>query len=132
MLMVDGVGTPLAVTIDSASRHEVRLIEPLIENCRLPRKPKRLMYDRAADSDPLRTRLAAEEIELICHHRKSRKRPPTQDGRKARRLARRYVVERSISWLQFKRRIVVRCEHYDHLFHGFVQLACMFTIIKWF
>ncbi len=132
MLMVDGVGTPLAVTIASANQSEVRLIKPLIEQRQLPRKPKRLMYDRAADCDPLRTRLATEQIELICHHRKSRKRPVTQDGRKARCLAPRYVVERSISWLQTNRRITVRYEYYDHLFLGFVQLACMFTVIKWF
>ena len=34
------------------------LIEPLIDNRTCRRRPKRLIYDRAADSDPLRKRLA--------------------------------------------------------------------------
>ena len=130
MLLIDGQGTPLSIDIASANQAEVNLIEPLIEKRTIEKKPKRLMYDRAADSDPLRERLAVQEIELICHHRKNRKKPPTQDGRKARRLARRYRVERSISWLFNCRRLVVRYEYYDHLFLGFAQLACLFTMLK--
>lgn len=132
MLMIDGEGTPLSVMTASANESEVNLIEPLIAQQTLKTKPKHLMYDRAADSDPLRARLAAQQIELICHHRKNRRKPPTQDGRKARRLSRRYKVERTISWLFNNRRIVVRYEHYAHLFFGFVQLACMFTILQRF
>lgn len=132
MLMIDGEGTPLSIDIASANQAEVKLIEPLIEKRVLDQKPERLMYDRAADSDPLRTRLAAQEIELICHHRSNRKRPPTQDGRAERRLARRYRVERSISWLFNNRRLTVRYEYYDHLFLGFATLACVFTILKRF
>ena len=132
MLLIDANGLPLAGDIASANKAEVNLIEPLLEHRVLPEKPKRLMYDRAADSDPLRGRLQAQQIELICHHRRNRKKPATQDGRKARRLARRYKVERTISWLFNCRRIVVRYEYYDHLFHGFVTLACLFTILKRF
>ena len=132
MLMVDGEGIPLSVHVTGANHAEVNLIEPLIDQRVLPNKPQRLMYDRAADSDPLRQRLAVNDVELICHHRKSRKKPPTQDVRKARRLSRRYKVERTISWLFNNRRLTVRYERYTHLFLGFVQLACMLTIIKRF
>lgn len=132
MVLVDGHGTPLAADIASASPAEVTLIEPLLEKRILRRKPRRLIYDRAADSDPLRARLAQRGIELICPHRKNRKRPPTQDGRPLRRYARRWKVERSISWLFNFRRLVVRYEHHAHLFHGFVQLACLFIILQRF
>jgi len=132
MLMVDSEGTPLAVDIISANHAEVKLIEPLIEKRILPQKPKRLMYDLAADSGPLRDRLKLQKIELICHHRKNRKQPARQDGRAARRLRRRYRVERTISWLFNKRRLVVRYEHYPELYLGFLQLACVLTIIQWF
>ena len=94
--------------------------------------PDRLLYDKAADSDPLRERLAARQIELICPHRRNRKRPPTQDGRKLRRCKRRYRVERSISWQLGCRRLTVRYEYWTHLFAGFVELACLFTILKRF
>lgn len=132
MLMVDAAGTPLAATIASANQAEVNLIEPLIEQRTMRKKPKRLLYDRAADSDPLRARLKTQRIELITPHRKNRKRPKTQDGRALRRYKRRYRVERSISWLQNCRRLTVRYEHHDYLFLGFVQLGCLFTILKGF
>jgi transposase len=132
MVLADGRGLPLAAEIASASPHEVTLIEPLIERRLLPKKPRRLIYDLAGDSDPLRTRLAHRGIDLICPHRKNRKKPPTQDGRKLRRFGRRWKIERSIGWLQNFRRLVTRYEYYAHLFHGFVQLACLMVVIRRF
>jgi len=44
-------------TISSASPADVKLIEPLLNKRILARLPERIIYDRAADSDPLRTRL---------------------------------------------------------------------------
>jgi transposase len=132
MKMVDGHGTPLAIDIESASPAEVTLIERLVTKRVLPRRPRRLIYDRAGDSDPLRARLARQHIDLICPHRKSRKRAPTQDGRALRRFKRRWKVERSISWLQNFRRLVTRYEHHAHLFLGFAQLACVFITLQRF
>jgi transposase len=132
MVLVDGRGLPLAAEIASASPHEVTLIEPLVERRLLPKKPHRLIYDLAGDSDPLRTRLARRGIELVCPHRKNRKKQPTQDGRKLRRFRRRWKIERSIGWLQNFRRIVTRYEYYAHLFHGFVQLACLMVVMRRF
>jgi transposase len=132
MVLSDGRGLPLAAEIASASPHEVTLIEPLLERRILPKKPRRLLYDLAGDSDPLRTRLARRGVELICPHRKNRKEPPTQDGRKLRRYRRRWKIERSIGWLQNFRRLVTRYEYYAHLFHGFVQLACLMVVMRRF
>ena len=132
MLLVDGQGTPLSVHTASASQAEVNLIEPLLDQRTCCRSPQRMLYDRAADSDPLRARLRARHIELICPHRKNRTRPPTQDGRKLRRYQRRWKVERTISWLFNCRRLTVRYEYWDHLFEGFVQLGCLLMILKGF
>ena len=52
--------------LNSASKHEVGLIEPTLERVAVPRpgrgrprkNPTWLIYDKAADSDPLRARLA--------------------------------------------------------------------------
>ena len=132
MILIDGDGTPIGVEIATASAAEVKLVEPLIDKCVADDVPKRLLYDKAADSDPLRDSLAERQIELICPHRKNRKRPSRQDGRKLRRYKRRYRVERSISWLFNCRRLVVRYEYWHHIFAGFVQLACLFTILKRF
>src|SRR5271155_4011922 len=132
MLLVDGRGTPLGVDIASASPAEVKLIEALLEKRMLRKRPQRLIYDRAADGDPLRQRLTKRCIELICPHRRGRKRPATQDGRPLRRYKRRWRIERSISWLFNYRRLVVRYERHAFLFRGLLQLACAFTILKRF
>jgi transposase len=132
MLLVDGRGTPLAANTHSASPAEVKLIEPLLDRRMRLRHPQRLIYDRAADSDPLRQRLAKRRIELICPHRRNRKKPALQDGRNLRRYKRRYKVERTISWLFNFRRLVVRYERHATLFLSLVQLACVFTILQKF
>ena len=132
MVLAEGHGIPTAAEIYTASTNEVMLIEPLLARRVLRRKPKRLIYDRAADSDPLRKRLRRRGIDLICPHRRNRVKPPTQDGRKLRRYRRRWKIERSISWLQNFRRLVTRYEHNAHLFHGLVQIACIVITLRWF
>lgn len=122
----------MAVDVDAASPGEVTLIEPLLEQAVTEYVPKRLIYDRAADSDALRNRLADRGIELICPHRKGRVRPNTQDGRPLRRYRRRWIVERTISWLQAFRRLVTRYEFYAVLFHGFAKLACLMIVLRRF
>jgi transposase len=132
MVLSEGHGLPVGVHVASASPHEVTLIEPLLSARAIRRKPQRLLYDLAADSDPLRARLAMHGIELVCRHRKNRAKPPTQDGRTLRRLRRRWKIERSISWLQNFRRLVTRYEYHAELFHGFVQMACMIIVLRQF
>jgi transposase len=129
MLVVDGHGLPLAIDIASASPAEVKLIEPLLDRA-IARVPDRLVYDKAADSDQLRSQLAQRQVELICPHRSGRTRPKTQDGRPLRRYTRRWIVERSIAWLFNFRRLVVRYERHSTLFLGLAQLACVFTMLN--
>jgi len=132
MVLADGHGLPISVLIESATPHEVNLIEPLLAARQVRRLPQHLLYDQAADSDLLRLRLKRRGIELITPHRKNRKKRPLQDGRRLRRYRRRYKIERSISWLQNFRRLVTRYERHAELFLGFVQLACLKIILKRF
>lgn len=129
-MLIDGQGLPLGIYVESASPSDVRLIEPLLNNRILDKQSPRLIYDKAADSDPLRQRLQDAGIDLICPHRRNRKKPPLQDGRKLRRYRHRWKVERTISWLGNCRRLLVRHEHFDHLYYGFAQLACVKLLMK--
>lgn len=90
MLLTDGNGIPLGVKLAPAKEAEVKHIDRLLDEAvvLLPAR-FRLMYDKAADSDGLRDTLAADGIELICAHRKNRKRPKRQDGRTLRRANKR-------------------------------------------
>lgn len=130
MVLSDAEGIPLAAEIHSASPAEVTLIESLLDQQPLPKTPQRLIYDMAADSDPLRNRLQERGIELICPHRKNRVKPATQDGRRLRRYRKRYKIERLNSWIQNFRRLVVRYEHMATNFLGFVQLACAMIVMR--
>lgn len=130
LTMVDREGIPLSLAVYSASPAEVRLIEPMLTHRVLARLPKRLVYDRAADSDPLRQRLKDRGIELVCPHRKSRKKPPTQDGRKLKAYKRRWPVERTNAWLQHYRRILVRHEYRSENYLAFAQLACLLVTLR--
>ena len=138
MVVVDGAGIPLGNYLDSASPAEITLIEMTLEQVAVPRSgrgrprknPDRLIYDKAADSDPLRTRLARRGIELICPHRKNRKKPPTQDGRPLRRYKRRWKVERTFSWWGNFRRLVVRWEYPIERYQAFVNVACLLIVLR--
>ncbi len=131
---MDGDQTPLGTIIAPANEHEVRHIERLVKSTvvDLP-EYSLLIYDKAADSDALRDRLAQSGIELICPHRSNRKKPKTQDGRKLRRAKNsRWRIERTNSWLHNYGRFTVRKDRLGIMFLGWTQLACLFTILKRF
>jgi transposase len=138
MVVVDGEGVPLGVHLDSASPAEVTLLEPTLATIAVPRagpgrprqKPERVIADKAYDSDPLRARLARRHIELIVPHRRNRKRPPTQDGRKLRRYRRRWKVERTFAWFGNFRRLLVRWEHHLKMYLAFFHLACLLITLN--
>jgi transposase len=69
---------------------------------------------------------AANHHEMIAPHRSNRRKCATQDGRRLRRYARRWLVERFFAWIQWQRRILVRWEFlYPKNFLGLVQFACL-------
>jgi transposase len=134
MVVADGEGLPLGIQLASASPSEVKLIESTLAQTAIKSmgRIERLIYDRAADSDPLRSRLAENGIELICPHRKNRKKARTQDGQKLRRYKRRWKIERSIAWIGNFRRLVVRYERNGKIYQAFVHLACLMITLNRF
>ena len=132
MLLVDGRGLPISEMTIGANVAEVNTIETLIDIQVAGKRPKHLLYDRAADADWLRESLRVRGIELVCPHRRGRKKKATQDGRSLRRYKKRWIVERTFSWLFNFRRLQTRYEFYPHLFEGFVVLACLLITFRGF
>lgn len=96
-----------------------------------PPQPERLVCDKSYDSDGLRERLEWERgIELVCPHRRNRKRAPLQDRRKLRRYKRRWKVERTFAWLSNFRRLVVRYERSLKMYRAFFHVACLVTVLS--
>lgn len=133
MVVADGQGLPLGEHVSSASPAEVTLAERTIQQVGSRKKRlRRLVADRAYDSDSLRERLARAGIELVCPHRRGRKKLPTQDGRKLRRYKRRWKIERLFAWLGNYRRLVNRWEWYPEMFRAFVHVAFIMITLKRF
>ena len=133
MAIADASGFPVAAYIESASPHEVKLVEETIDSSFTQYAPNKLIGDKAYDSDGLDQRLLDErQVEMVAPHRKGRKKPKTQDGRKLRPYRRRWKVERLFAWLQNFRRIVVRYEYHADNFLGMVQLGCAMILLRLF
>lgn len=130
MAITDRSGLPIAIHIDSASPHELTLVESTLDACFIPEQPEHLIGDKAYDSDPLDEVLADEGIELIAPHRRNRKKPKTQDGRPLRRYRKRWKIERLFAWLQNFRRLIARYEYYAENFRGFVHLGCIVIFFR--
>jgi transposase len=139
MVVVDGQGIPLGKQLYSASPNEVRLAQETLASVRVSRrhrggrprqKVRRVIADRAYDSDPLREQLAAQGIELIAPHRWNRSKPRTQDGRALRRYRRRWKIERTFAWLGNFRRLVVRYDRSDSIYEAFFHIACFMITLR--
>jgi transposase len=131
MVLADGAGAPLGVHVEAASPAEVTLLPHTlnaladnVEEAHLQGWPQRLIADRAYDSNAARQLLEDCAMEPIIPARKNNRRATHQDGRKLRRYRRRWTIERTNSWLQNFRRLVVRYERNVNNFQGFVHLAC--------
>jgi len=121
------------VTIAAANVSETTLIEPALDAIVMEGfAPAHLLYDKAADSDPLRERLEERGVELVSPHRKNRKRAKRQDGRALRRYKRRFKVEHLNAKLKVYRRLRVRYEYYAELFQALVHLACILILLREF
>jgi transposase len=131
MAVTDAAGLVLSVTIQSASPHEVTLVEKVLAERFLEPLPEKIIGDRAYDSDPLDEKLKQKGVELIAPHRSNRKKKKTQDGRKLRRYKRRWKIERFFAWLFNFRRTVVRYEYKEDNFLAFILLACIKILLRY-
>ncbi len=133
MAVADASGLPVAACLASASPHEVKLAEAVLDSLFVTGMPEKLIGDKAYDSDKLDDALLKKHsIEMITPHRRGRKKPKTQDGRKLRRYKRRWKVERLFAWLQNFRRLVVRYERHADNFLAFLLLACSVILLRSF
>lgn len=134
MLLTEANGTPIGLDVESASPHEVTLIERLLSKSQMQfRKRYRLLYDKAGDSKPLRKRLRERGVTLLAPFRQYKNQPKRELPKPSRRIYKsRWKIERTIGWLKQFRRLGMRWEYHAHLFAGFWQLGCLFTILRKF
>ena len=126
MVPADEKSRPVSVLIAPASLHEVRLVEEVISHRASKALPRRITADRAYDSDALDERLRRRGIELNAPHRRGRRKPPTQDGRKLTAHRRRWKVERLFGFRRCATRYECKAENYK----AFLLLASAIILIR--
>ena len=126
-LLTEGKGVPIGLAIDGANRNDFKMMEATLESIPVRRpkptrnKPQGLCLDKGYDYDEVRAlakefwytahiRTRGEEAQAIKH----------EVGFKARR----WVVERTHSWMNRFRRILTRWEKTAENYLGLLHLAC--------
>jgi transposase len=113
-----------------AHPHEVTLVEATLTETLTVGRPRRLIGDRAFDTDPLDQTLAAQGICLIAPHRRNRTQPATQDGRALRRYRRRWKIARLLAWLNKYKRVLTRWDRWHERYTAFVHLAFSMILLR--
>ena len=130
--MTDAAGIPLGLAVDGANRNDHKLFGETVDSIPVRRPaptkdaPQGMCLDKGYDYDEVRELAAAFGFTLHAARR-------GEDAKAIKRevgyRARRWVVERSHSWMNRFRRILVRWEKREDTFFAMLHLAC--GIITW-
>jgi transposase len=123
-LLTDAAGIPLGLAVDGADRHDRKLFRQTLASIPVERprpteeEPQGICLDKAYDFDEVRE--SADEFEFTKQI-KARGEEAQEIKRKAGQKARRWVVERTHSWMNRFRGILIRwnkkAENYIALLH---------------
>ena len=126
-VLIDGRGSPLAVAIEGANRHDMKLTEPTLEAQRMipsDTEVRNLCLDKGSDYDGVREIVRAwgevaprDERNQIIHDIPNYR-------------ARRWVVGRTHSWMNRFRRLLIRWNKYKENYLGMIHLACACIAIR--
>jgi putative transposase len=126
-LLTEGHGVPLGVTVAGANRHDMKLVRATIESLVVerpavtPEAPQGMCLDKGYDYDDVRATLA--EFGFTAHI-KARGDEAKELKAEAGKRARRWVVERSHSWMNRFRRILVRWDKKPDNYLALLHFAC--------
>lgn len=129
-LLVDRRGAPLAICVSAANRPDKCCLEELIFSMVVdrPDSEQHLCLDRGYDYADIWELLELEHYHPHIKHRRRRGEPPVEDcpvPGETRYPARRWVVERTLSWLAKRRSVRTRwCKKADNWL-ALLQFACV-------
>jgi putative transposase len=125
-VLTEADGGPLAVALAPANRHDSLVLQDVLEAVVVeppdPREHEQhLCLDKAFDGAP--SEATARVFGYEPHVRRIGEEKKDRRGRKTKK-ARRWVVERTISWLNRCRAILIRWDKKAENYLGMIQLAC--------
>lgn len=118
---------PIGLTVAGANRHDMKLVRPTLESIVVerpqptPERKQNLCLDKGYDYDEVRAIVA--EFGFTAHIR-SRGEEAKAIAQEAGKKARRWVVERTHSWMNRYRRILVRWEKKPENYIALLHFAC--------
>jgi putative transposase len=132
-LLTEGGGVPISLAVEGANRNDFKMVRETIESIPVkrpaptPAMPQGMCLDKGYDYDEVRDLLA--EFGFTAHIRAR--------GEEAKALqqdagfrARRWVVERTHSWMNRFRRVLIRWDTKVCNYLGFLHLACAYITYK--
>jgi putative transposase len=132
-LLTEGGGVPIGLAVEGANRNDFKMVRETIESIPVkrpaptPATPQGMCLDKGYDYDEVRDLLA--EFGFTAHIRAR--------GEEAKALqqdagfrARRWVVERTHSWMNRFRRVLIRWDKKVCNDLGFLQWACAYITYK--
>lgn len=125
-VIVEQQGGPLGAAIDGANVHDTKLLAATIEAIVIERPDpgeltQHLCLDKAYDNPT--GEAACEQGGFVTHIRRIGEEKLDRRGEKTH-PARRWVVERTIAWLQKCRALLIRYDKKPENYLGLIQLAC--------
>lgn len=115
-MAVDGLGRPLRLILTPGQRGDAPLAPDLLQGL----KPRRVLADKAYDSNAIRALIAAMDADVVIPCNPTRKRLIPYDFEAYKR---RNTVERCFNKLKHFRRIATRYDRRAVHFLAFVHLA---------
>lgn len=125
--MTEGHGIPIGLAVEGANRNDMKMVRETLENIVVERpepteeEPQGMCLDKGYDFDEVRGILI--EFGFTAHIR-SRGEEAKELAAEAGKRARRWVVERSHSWMNRFRRILIRWEKKSRNYIAFLHFAC--------
>lgn len=133
-LLVEGKGVPLAIVVDAAQRHDLKLLAKTLDAKVIDRavaeaatEDQNLCLDKAYAGAPAQQIATAHGYTVHVPDKVNAKEKRKRKG--GRRKARRWVVEVTHSWLNRFRRLLVRWEKKAANYLSMLYFAC--AIICW-
>ena len=126
-VLTDGRGVPLGLAVDGANRHDFKLTRETIESIAVerpdapPDAPQGMCLDKGYDYNEVRELL--DEFGCTAHIR-ARGEEAKALKQEAGFKARRWVVERTHSWMNRFRRVLIRWDKKAQNYLGFLHVVC--------
>jgi putative transposase len=126
-LLTEGHGVPIGLAVEGANRNDFKMARETLESIPVPRpkptaeKPQGLCLDKGYDFNEVRE--LALEFGYTAHIR-ARGEEAQAIKREAGHKARRWVVERTHSWMNRFRAILIRWEKKPKNYLGLLHLVC--------